>query len=217
MTMFTGLIETICSVRSVSRQAGTGGSSLAIDLGGIANECKLGDSIAINGACLTIARLEGSLASFDISAETLEKSNISRLTSSSEVNIERAMKPSDRFGGHFVLGHVDGTATIKAIEKQNAFTHWTFTAGPELLEGMVMKGSVAVNGISLTIARLDNNSFSVAIIPETLRRTTLHKANIGDSVNIEIDIIVKTIKRQLEEILPKKQSLTAEKLRELGF
>jgi len=215
--MFTGLIERICSVRSVSRQAGTAGSSVIIDLGEIANECKCGDSIAINGACLTIARLEGSLASFDVSPETLKKSTLGRLTASSEVNIERAIKPTDRFGGHFVLGHVDGTATIKAIERQNDFARWTFAAGPELLEGMVTKGSVAVNGISLTIAHLDHTGFSVAIIPETLERTTLNKANIGDSVNIEIDIIVKSVKRQLDEILPKKQSLTAERLRELGF
>lgn len=215
--MFTGLVETMCSVRSVSRQGGTSGSSITVDLGQIANECNLGDSIAINGACLTITRLEDSQASFDVSAETLEKSTLGRLTSSSMVNIERSIKPSDRFGGHFVLGHVDGTATIKAIEKQNAFSNWTFAAGPELLKGMVMKGSVAVDGISLTIANLDNTGFSVAIIPETLKRTTLNNANIGDSVNIEIDIIVKTVKKQLEEILPKKQSLTAERLRELGF
>ena len=128
--MFTGLIETICSVRSVSRQAGTGGSSLTIDLGGLANECKLGDSIAINGVCLTITRLEGSLASFNISAETLGKSTLGTLTSSSVVNIERAIKPTDRFGGHFVLGHVDGTATIKAIEKQNGFTHGRLPPDP---------------------------------------------------------------------------------------
>jgi riboflavin synthase len=215
--MFTGLVETICLVRSISRQAGTGGACLVIDLGGIANECKPGDSIAINGACLTITRLEGSLASFDISAETLDKSTLGSLTTSSEVNIERAIKPTDRFGGHFMLGHVDGTATIKAIEKQSGFSNWTFAAGSELLEGMVMKGSVAVDGISLTIATLDRTSFGVAVIPETLKRTTLNKANIGDSVNIEIDVIVKIVKRQLEEILPKKQSLTAERLRELGF
>jgi len=215
--MFTGLIETICSVRSISRQAGMGGACLVIELGGIANECKPGDSIAINGACLTITRLEGSLASFDISSETLAKSTLGNLTSSSKVNIERAIKPTDRFGGHFVLGHVDGTATIKAIEKQSRFTNWTFAVGPELLDGMVMKGSVAVDGISLTIADLDSAGFSVAIIPETLKRTTLNKANIGDSVNIELDIIVKIVKKQLEEILPKKQSLTAERLRELGF
>jgi riboflavin synthase len=204
-------------VRSVSRRAGTGGSSLTIDLGTISNECKSGDSIAINGACLTITRLDGSLASFDLSTETLEKSTLGSLKASSEVNIERAIKPTDRFGGHFVLGHVDGTATIEAIERRSEYINMTFRAGPELLESMVVKGSVAVDGISLTIASLDASGFSVAIIPETLKRTTLNKANIGDSVNIEVDIIVKSVKRQLEEILPKKQPLTAERLRELGF
>jgi riboflavin synthase len=215
--MFTGLIETICPVRSVLRGTGTGGSSLTIDLGAIAHECKPGDSIAINGACLTITRLEGSLASFDLSTETLEKSTLGSLKSSSEVNIERAIRPTDRFGGHFVLGHVDDTATIEAIDRQSGYVNMTFTAGPELLEAMVVKGSVAVDGASLTIASLNTNSFSVAIIPETLKRTTLNKANIGDSVNIEVDIIVKSVRKQLEEILPKKQALTAERLKELGF
>ena len=215
--MFTGLIETIGLVRSLTRNAGTGGSSLTIDLGQIANECKPGDSIAINGACLTITKLEGSLASFDLSAETLEKSTLGHLKSSSEVNIERAIKPTDRFGGHFVLGHVDGTATIKAIDRHSGYINMQFATGPELLEAMVIKGSVAVDGISLTIANLDKSGFSVAIIPETLKRTTLNKVNIGDFVNVEVDIIVKSVKRQLEEILPKRQSLTAERLRELGF
>lgn len=215
--MFTGLIEAICSVRSVLKNVGTSGSSLTIDLGTLANECRPGDSIAINGACLTITKLEGSLASFDISPETLAKSTLGNLTFSSEVNIERAVKPTDRFGGHFVLGHVDGTAKIEALDRRSGFVDMTFTAGPDLLEGMVTKGSVAVNGVSLTIASLDKNSFRVAIIPETLKRTTLGKANIGDFVNIEVDIIVKSVKRQLEEILPKKQPLTAERLRELGF
>jgi riboflavin synthase len=217
MTMFTGLVETIGLVRSVVRHGGTGGLSLTIDLSRIATECKPGDSIAINGACLTITKLEGTLASFDLSTETVEKSTLGNLKSSSVVNIERAIKPTDRFGGHFVLGHVDGTATVQAIDKRNGFTDMKFAAGPELLEAMVIKGSVAIDGVSLTIARLDGSGFSVAIIPETLKRTTLGEVNIGDSVNIEADIIVKTVKRQLEEILPKTQPLTAEKLRQLGF
>ena len=133
------------------------------------------------------------------------------------MNIERAIKPTDRFGGHFVLGHVDGTAKIQVIDRHSGFTNMKFTAEPDLLDGMVEKGSVAIDGISLTIASLDKSSFNVALIPETLKRTTLNKANIGDSVNIEVDIIVKTVKRQLEEILPKKQPLTAERLRQLGF
>ncbi len=213
--MFTGLIETICTVKSVSRSAES--MVLTIDLGKLADESKTGDSIAINGACLTIARLQGSLASFDVSAETLAKSTLGKLKPSSEVNVERSLKASDRFGGHFVLGHVDGTATVDAIDKAGKFANIKFAAKAELLGAIVVKGSVAVDGISLTIAAVDIKSFSVSIIPETLKRTTLGKAKIGDCVNIETDIIVKTIKRQLDEILPKKQGLTAEKLRQLGY
>lgn len=213
--MFTGLIETICVVKSVSR---TGDSMvLTIDLAKLADESRTGDSIAINGTCLTIAKLQGGLASFDVSAETLAKSTLGKLKPSSEVNIERSLKATDRFGGHFVLGHVDGTATVKAIDKSGKFTNIKFAATTELLEAMVVKGSVAVDGISLTIATLDLNSFAVSVIPETLKRTTLSKAKIGDYVNIETDIIVKTIKRQLDKILPKQQSLTAERLKQLGY
>jgi len=213
--MFTGLIETTCTVKSVRRNAES--MVLTIDLGVLADESKTGDSIAISGTCLTIARLQGSLASFDVSAETLAKSTLGKLKPSSEVNVERSLKASDRFGGHFVLGHVDGTATVDAIDKSGEFANIKFTAKDELLNTIVVKGSVAVDGISLTIATVDLKSFGVSVIPETLKRTTLGKAKIGDFVNIETDIIVKTIKRQLDEILPKKQSLTAEKLRQLGY
>jgi len=190
---------------------------LVVDLGELANDSRIGDSIAINGACLTVAGLEGSLASFDLSAETLSKSALGGLKPSSQVNVERAIKATDRFGGHFVLGHIDGTATIKAIERRGEFADITFAAEVELLEAMVVKGSVAVDGISLTIASMDRAGFTVSVIPETIKRTTLGKAIPGDCVNIETDMIVKTIKKQLEEILPKKQRLSAERLRELGF
>ncbi|HUT45243.1 MAG TPA: riboflavin synthase [Sedimentisphaerales bacterium] len=213
--MFTGLIETICTVKSVRRSAES--MVLTIDLGELADESKTGDSIAISGACLTIAKLQGSLASFDVSAETLAKSTLGKLKPSSEVNVERSLKASDRFGGHFVLGHVDGTATVDAIDKAGEFANIKFAAKAELLDAIVVKGSVAVDGISLTTAAVDLKSFGVSVIPETLKRTTLGKAKIGDCVNIETDIIVKTIKRQLDEILPKKQSLTAEKLKQLGY
>ncbi|MHC4328496.1 MAG: riboflavin synthase [Planctomycetota bacterium] len=159
----------------------------------------------------------GALVSFDVSAETLAKSTLGKLQAGSQVNIERALKAADRFGGHFVQGHVDGTATIAAITRRGEFADIRFAAEAELLDAMVAKGSVAVDGISLTIVNIDQNSFTIAIIPETLRRTTLGKARIGDCVNIETDIIVKTIKRQLENILPKKEPLTAEKLKQLGF
>jgi len=190
---------------------------LTIDLGQLADECKIGDSIAIDGVCLTVTKLQGKLASFDVGAETMSKSSLSELKSSSQVNVERAMKATDRFGGHFVLGHIDGTAKIQAIDRHGDFTDITFSADTELLEAMVVKGSVAVDGISLTIAKLDRNSFSVALIPQTLRETTLNRAKIGDSINIENDIIIKTVKKRLDEILSKKQPLTADRLRQLGF
>jgi len=190
---------------------------LSIDLGGLAGDGRIGDSIAINGACLTIARLEGGLATFELSGETLARSTLGKLKPSSQVNVERAIRTTGRFGGHFVQGHIDGTAIIKAIDKHGRFADMKFAAGAELLDAMIAKGSVAVDGISLTIAGIDRNSFTVALIPETMNKTTLSQAKIGDEVNIETDIIVKTIKTQLEKILPQTQSLTAEKLKELGF
>ncbi len=213
--MFTGLIEKVCTVTSVQR--GTDSMILTVDLGQLADECRIGDSIAIDGVCLTVTKLQGKLASFDVSAETMSKSSLNELKSSSHVNIERAMKATDRFGGHFVLGHIDGTAKIKAIDRHGDFMDIIFSADTELLEAMVVKGSVAVNGISLTISKLDQNNFSVALIPQTLRETTLGRAKIGDIINIENDIIIKTVKKRLDKILPKGRPLTADRLRQLGF
>lgn len=190
---------------------------LTIELGQLADECQIGESIAIDGVCLTVTKLQGKLASFDVSSETMSKSSLGDLKPSSEVNVERAMKATDRFGGHFVLGHIDGKAKIQAIDHHGDFTDITFSADAELLEDMVVKGSVAVNGISLTISKMDQKSFSVALIPQTLRETTLGGAKIGDYINIENDIIVKTVKKRLDGILPKKQSITADRLRQLGF
>jgi len=213
--MFTGLIEAICTVKSARTTGGV--MQLTIGLGKLADETKIGDSIAINGVCLTVARLQGSLASFDVSGETLAKSTLIKLKPSSQVNAEGAIKAIDRLGGHFVQGHIDGTATIKAIEKHGQFADIKFVADPELLNKMIVKGSVAVDGISLTITNMEENSFSTTIIPKTLERTTLVEAKIGDCVNIETDIIVKTIKKQLEKILPRQEKLTVERLKEIGF
>jgi riboflavin synthase len=222
--MFTGLIEAVCRVKSAHVTGG--GVRLSIDLGklalagnkrGQADESKIGDSIAINGVCLTVAKLRGNLADFDVSGETLRKSALGRLKPGSEVNTELAMKASSRFGGHFVEGHIDGTATIKAIEKHGRFADIRFAASPELLEQMVAKGSVAVDGISLTTADINENGFTVVLIPETLEKTTLGKAKIGDVVNIETDIIAKIIKKQVDKILPSVEKLSVERLKELGF
>jgi riboflavin synthase len=213
--VFTGLIEAICTVKSIPWRGG--GTTLTVDLDELGRDSKIGDSIAINGACLTIDELSVNTATFQLSAETLKKSALGRLKPGSPVNVERAMKATDRFGGHFVQGHIDGTAIIKAIKRAGQFADIEFTAEAELLDQMIVKGSVAVDGISLTIASMRDRSFSVAIIPETLKRTTLGTAKAGDVVNIETDIIVKTIKKHIDKIMPQKQSLTVERLKQLGF
>jgi riboflavin synthase len=213
--MFTGLVEAICRVSSARRSGG--GMVLSVDLGSLAEGSKIGDSIAINGVCLTVTGLRGSIADFDVSGETLARTTLGGLKPESEVNAERAMKASDRFGGHFVAGHIDGVATIKSVKKDGQFADMRFAADAELLGQMVVKGSVAVDGISLTIAGMDESGFSVALIPETLKKTTLGKVKIGDKVNIEIDIITKMVKKQLEKILPQEQKLTVEKLKQMGF
>jgi riboflavin synthase len=213
--MFTGIIEEICSVKSVS--GGSGTMTLVVDLGRLAEDAHIGDSIAVSGVCLTITALRGSSATFEASSETLAKSTLGKLRPNSSVNVERALRADGRFGGHFVLGHVDGAAKTKSIQKQGRFAELTFEAPQQLLDQIVPKGSVAIDGISLTVAEMDEKTFTVAVIPETLGRTTLGSTKIGDTVNIETDLIVKSIVRQLGRILPQKQELTVEKLREMGY
>ena len=213
--MFTGIIETV----GVIRQTRPSGNQmrLAIDLNRIADGTSLGDSIAVNGVCLTISQLNGSVAEFDVSVETLRRSNLTSLKSGSKVNLERAMSAQGRFGGHIVQGHVDGTAKIATIQKQTDFAEFRFETSEELLKQMVLKGSVSIDGISLTVSKLDKTGFEVAVIPTTLKETTWHTAKVGDTVNIETDILVKIIQRQLEAILPDSKGLTLEQLRKHGF
>jgi riboflavin synthase len=213
--MFTGIIEAVGTVRSVRSAAA--GKIVGIDLGPLARGAGTGDSIAINGVCLTISRLSGSVADFDVSAETLAKSTIGGLQAAAAVNLERAMAADGRFGGHMVLGHVDGTARIEAIDRHGDFCEMRFAAATELLDEMVTKGSVAVDGISLTIASLDEKGFSIALIPTTLRETALGTAKVGDVVNIETDMLIKAVRKYLGKIAGPRQGLTIEKLRERGF
>ena len=213
--MFTGIIESICTVKT-ARPVG-GAMLLELDLGLLAADAKPGDSIAVNGVCLTITKLFAQTAQFDISSETLEKSTLASLRPGSKINAERAMRTDGRFGGHIVQGHVDAAATVKTIEKQGVFYRMKFTAAHDVLDYIVPKGSVAIDGISLTAAEVDRDSFAVVVIPATWDKTTLRTAKVGDKVNIEIDIIAKMIKKQLEKILDSKSPLTAAKLKELGF
>ena len=214
--MFTGLIESVCPVKA-AHPSGTAGMALAVDLGPLAQGTQAGDSIAVNGVCLTVTRTAGAVAHFDVGPETLRKSTLGSLRPSSKVNVERALQVGDRFGGHMVQGHVDGVAVVQALRRQGEFLEMTFGLGEGLLDSIVVKGSVAVDGVSLTVAGLDETGFSVAIIPQTASATTLGTARAGDKVNIETDLIVKAVRRALEGILPQRTELSADRLRTLGF
>jgi len=213
--MFTGIIEKAGVVRA-ARLTSAGGV-ISVEIAELAEGTKLGDSIAVNGVCLTVCKLAGVVADFDVSGETVSKSSIGKLRVGSVVNLERAMKADSRFGGHIVQGHIDGTGKITAIDRKGEFAEIRFEADGALLSEIVAKGSVAIDGISLTVAKVDAKGFAVAVIPVTLKETTLAGAKVGDVVNIETDIICKTIKRQLEQMTDSGRGLTIDKLKGMGF
>ncbi len=214
--MFTGLTESVCAVR-VATASGTGGMGLGVDLGPLAQGAAIGDSIAINGACLTVVSLAATVAHFDVSPETLHRSTLGSLRPSVRVNVERALQVGDRFGGHMVQGHVDGTAVIRSAARQGKFLEMTFGAEAEVLQSLVARGSVAVEGVSLTVASLTDTGFSVAIIPQTASTTTLGAARPGDRVNIETDLVVKAVRRILQQMVGQTSDMTVDKLRAMGF
>jgi riboflavin synthase len=210
--MFTGLIESVCKVGSAVSKAG--GRRLSINLGQVV---KYGDSIAVNGVCLTVASLKGAVAEFDLSAETLSKTTLGKLKAGLEVNIERALKADDRFGGHFVQGHIGTIGKVKKIEKKGDFWVYDFEVGKEISDFLVPKGSIAIDGVSLTIVDAQGQNFSAAVIPATFQNTIFKNYKVGDMVNIETDIICRMVKKQLDNVLGQKQGLTVEKLKEMGF
>jgi riboflavin synthase len=214
--MFTGIIEIVGQVKTVQRLGA--GAKITVSLGTIAQGLALGDSVAVNGVCLTASLIAGTNITFDVSGETLSKTGTGDLTAGTSVNLERAMPATGRFGGHIVQGHVDGLALIRSIDRKGDFYDVWFSASDDLLDEMVPKGSVAIDGISLTVAQMDAKGFKVAIIPTTWKDTTLASATVGSKVNIETDIVIKTIKKQLANILPDGATgLSVSKLKELGF
>lgn len=213
--MFTGIIEHIGKVVSLSPKAG--GQVIQVDIGPLAAGSRLGDSIAINGVCLTITELSNALARFDVSPETLAKSTLKTVRPGAAVNLERAMQAGGRFGGHIVQGHIDGVGKIASIQKKGGFAEFVIEPPKELLSEIITKGSIALDGISLTVAGIESGKFRIAIIPETLARTTWQNSKIGDITNIETDIIVKAVRKQIERILPATRGLNEETLRGLGF
>ncbi len=195
--MFTGLIEDvgkIVSIRLIERAA-----VLTVQTRLSLRAMKLGASIAVNGACLTVVKKGPGAFTVDMSPETLKRTNLKELRAGSLVNLERPMRLNDRLGGHLVTGHVDGVATLASIEKKGEFTFFTFRVPPRLGAFLVSKGSVAVDGISLTVNSCGARQFSVAIIPFTLRHTNLRARRVGDKVNIETDLIGKYVRNFMKK------------------
>ena len=194
--MFTGIVEGRGTVVGVADREGA--RTLRIDLGPLAAGVKLGASIAVSGVCLTVTALEGAVGSFDAITETLDLTTLGALAEGSTVNLERPMATGSRFDGHIVQGHVDGTGRIARRDDQPGQTVFTIETDRAMTEGMVMKGSITVDGISLTISALDAKGFSFCAIPHTLEVTTLGAAREGDRVNLELDVVGKWVARMLE-------------------
>lgn len=193
--MFTGIIEELGSVRSLSL-TGTSGK-ITIDAKKVLEGTRIGDSIAVNGVCLTVISLQRDGFTADVMAETVRRSNLGDLRRGDRVNLERAMAAGGRFGGHLVSGHIDGTGTIKSCRKEENAVWVTVTAGPDILRLIIEKGSVAIDGISLTVAAVSDRDFQVSVIPHTGEETTLLKKKPGDAVNLENDVVGKYVERLL--------------------
>jgi riboflavin synthase len=209
--MFTGLVETTGTVASVLNT----GNGIRLSVKSASPfDIQLGDSISVNGVCLTVTKHDAEI-SFDVSPETLKSTNLGALKVSDRVNLERALRLSDRLGGHIVTGHVDGIGVIKDKRQTGEYTFYKFDTPSEILKYIVKKGSITVDGISLTVVDLDSRSFNVAIIPHTLTATNLGEKGTGDRVNLEADIIGKYVER----LLGKKKTDTGlmDLLKEEGF
>ncbi len=213
--MFTGIVEEVGTIKNIKR--GQHSAILTIQAKTVLEETRLGDSIAVNGICLTVTRLFPDGFSADVMHETLNRSSLARLTEGSMVNLERAMAANGRFGGHIVAGHVDGVGHIANIRKDDTAVWYTVHAGPEILRYVVEKGSVTIDGISLTVAAVDGDGFSVSTIPHTVAQTNLNQRRRGDSVNLETDVVGKYIEKLLHPKPPKQNTLTKEMLLRCGF
>ena len=213
--MFTGIVEEIGTVKSVQSKV------ITIEANKIFDDLHLGDSVAVNGTCLTVSSFDNKIFNADVTQETLNRTNLGSLKNGSKVNLERAMTLSGRFGGHIVSGHIDGVGSIKSMKKDDNAIILTIEVSKHLMKYIVEKGSVAVDGISLTVASLTDNTFSIAVIPHTLKETVLYYKKEGDKVNIENDVIGKYVERLLtfkeDNNDSKKSNITMEFLFKNGF
>jgi riboflavin synthase len=190
--MFTGLVESTAHVRRVE----PGGEGVRLEVHTpLAAELAHGDSISVNGVCLTAVDPDADSFRADVMAETLRRSSLGPLGEGDEVNVELALRAGDRLGGHMVQGHVDGTGEVEAVTDEGFARVVRVRCGPEILRYVVEKGSIAVDGVSLTVASVDESGFSVSLIPETLERTTLGRAEPGRVVNLEVDVLAKYVEK----------------------
>lgn len=191
--MFTGLIETVGRVTSFEKRGAA--AILTVSTSLPVTDSAIGDSVAVNGACLTVTAKPDAALSFDVSPETLASTTIGILRSGQSVNLERALRLGDRMGGHIVTGHIDSIGKLTRMSETSGNRVLEFTLSPEYVRYLIHKGSVAINGISLTVNKVTTDGFSVNIIPLTQASTTLDKLRIGENVNIETDIIGKYVER----------------------
>ncbi len=214
--MFTGIIEELGRIKSVSH----GGSSIKLSIccKTVLENTKIGDSIAVNGICLTVTEMAKDWFAADVMPETLRKTSLSKLETSSMVNLERALRLSDRLGGHIVSGHIDGIGMIVNIKKEDNAIWYSISANDSILRYIVMKGSVAIDGTSLTVAYVDDSCFKVSIIPHTSQVTIIGAKKVGDIVNVECDVIGKYIEKLVSgNAQGKSGGISMEFLSENGF
>ncbi len=212
--MFTGIVEEVGEVAEIKR--GFSSLVLAIKASEIVKDIKHGDSISVNGVCLTVTDFNRNSFSADVMPETFRKTNLSKLRVGSAVNLERAMRADGRFGGHMVLGHVDGVGKIISTIKEDNAVIFRIQPPREVMRYIVKKGSIAVDGISLTIALVDSESFGISVIPHTIQNTNLKFKGVGDLVNLEVDIVGKYIEKYLN-MREEKTRIDLDFLKKRGF
>lgn len=226
--MFTGIIQGLAEVAAVeltarARPGGTPAHRLELQLGPLADGLDVGASVAINGVCLTLAERRGRVSVFEVVPETWERTNLADLRPGDQVHVERSLRAGDALDGHFVQGHVDGVGVVERVDRRGGECKLWVRAEPELMRFIVSKGSVALDGTSLTVVDVSENRFSVALVPTTLQRTTLGRRKPGGRINIETDILARLVISRLAELMgaapgPEAATgLTWDKLRTGGF
>ncbi len=198
--MFTGIVEAVGSVTRIEQRGEL--TSLAIDASSVVEGLRVGDSVCVNGGCLTVTEVAGPQLCFEAVRETLERTTLGGLEVGAPVNLERALRADGRLDGHIVQGHVDGTGSVRALDREGDDVRLRIDCDPELADLLVEKGSVAIDGVSLTVVGVYPSGFDVALIPHTLEVTTLGRRRPGDRVNLEVDVLAKYVKRYLDRLLP---------------